>query len=91
MIAVNDHFVEPTILGHALLVACFELECDTEEAFRYFRLDQTPRMITRIESFAKTARGLSTPIMFDIRKHFEVRLMTGAGIENPLHFVKAGN
>jgi hypothetical protein len=88
---LGKEYLEKEIFGHALVVACFELELDTQEAFRYFRLDQTPRMTARIQNFATTARGLSTPILFDIRTHLEIRLKTGAGIENPLQFGSTSN
>ena len=80
---LGKEYLEKDIFGHALMVACFELEYDTKDAFTYFLIDLTPRMHQRIKDFGKSAHGLSTPILFDIRTHLYIRRETATSLPEP--------
>jgi len=68
---VGKDYLEKEIFGAALLLDCFNRHKDSNEAFAYFGLDATPRMMERAARLAKTKRGLSTPIFLDIKIHLD--------------------
>ena len=69
---VGKDYLENEIFGAALLWDCFNRNNDRSEAFAYFGLDATPRIMERAARFAKTHKGLSTPILFDIKIDLDV-------------------
>jgi hypothetical protein len=73
----GKHYLEKEIFAHAVMAAAFRLKITPEEAFAHFGLEITDPIIDRMTRSCLTNKGLSTPILMEIRIDFDSYLSAG--------------